>query len=138
MSDDSGLEDIARELFAVSTKITTLKTLYDRVKRNRMSTFFKGLCAVSDDLSDDERERFRSYVSSAEGIELLTDFADNAMRTRSQTAITALAVLFSNPVDEPYDSEFKAEAAQALEGIFRQLDLCISRALLRPRAACAR
>jgi hypothetical protein len=104
-------------------------------QRRRLTAFLTALGNASDELTDAERERFERYMRSDEGRELLADFADQAVRTRSQTATAALAVLYANPIDDPMDTDFVSAAAQALEGvsdraIYTFLVLCRLRAQL--------
>jgi hypothetical protein len=93
------------------------RDVYVRVKHERWKNFLRNIGSVSDEMSDAQRQQFEAFLDSEDGQELLTDFADRVVKTRSRTAIAALAILYSDPVLERYGSDFKAEAAQGLEGI---------------------
>jgi hypothetical protein len=77
-----------------------------KVQRKRLTMFLEDIGRFSDEMTESERERFEAYVTSEDGQELLVDLADRAVRTRSQTAIAALAILFANPLTEDFDEVF--------------------------------
>jgi hypothetical protein len=68
-------------------------------------------------LSKEKRQKFDDLVRSDLGRELLADYADAAIRSRSDTAVAALAILFGDSDNERFDTHFKGAAARALEGV---------------------
>jgi hypothetical protein len=109
---------IVPDFSLVPAGLETLQKIYDAAteayagsRRRRVETFVRAIGAVSDELTDAERERFERYMNSPVAHELLADLVEQASRTRSTIAIAALAILFSDPVEERFSSEDKAEAA---------------------------
>jgi hypothetical protein len=90
---------------------------YRWIRTWRIKTFIRALNTAADDLSAEDREKLDKYLSSKPGLEILADFADAAVRSRSPTAIAALALLYADMKDQRYSKDFKAAAAHALEGI---------------------
>ena len=91
---------------------------YQWLRDRRFKAFLSGLNGAVDELPREDRERFESYINSERGGELLADFAEQAVRTRSKTALAALAVLFADP---HADAERKTETAVALDGVSEQI-----------------
>jgi hypothetical protein len=135
--------DFAGELAKVSRFGTLAASGYQRLQFERFQTFLRTIGSTSDEMSEEERLRFESYVNSKDGQNWLADFAAQAVRTRSQTAIAALAVLFADPIQEGFSDEFKADAAQALDGlsdkaIYVFLVLCALQSTLEPSGPVVR
>ena len=86
-------------------------------RRKRIKTFLYGLDGAKSELSEADRARFEAFINSDAGRELLAEYADAAVRARSETAIAAFALLYSDPTDSLFDRDFKASAALALDGI---------------------
>jgi hypothetical protein len=99
------------------TLATQINTIFGRVRRRRLESFLRDIGSVSDEMSENDRQRFEAYIDSPESQEWLADFAEQVVRTRSRLAIAALAILYANPIEESFSSDFKADAAIALEGI---------------------
>ncbi len=90
---------------------------YEWARLKRFSAFLKGLDGSALELSDKDRPRFEAYIDSELGMDFLAEYADTAVRSRSETAIAALAILYSDWEHSSFTADFKAAAALALEGI---------------------
>ena len=87
------------------------------IKNLRAKVFLKSLGKIIGDQSEEEKEKFRKILQSKEGIEILTEYFDDIMRTSSETAIAALAILYSETDNPDYPREFKLATSMALTGI---------------------
>jgi hypothetical protein len=105
------------ELLDLSSKAKQVFAAVNWVRVKRMKTFLKALQDDESQLSQSDRARFEAYVNSDMGRDFLADYADTILRTRSERAIAALAILFSDYKHSTYTQEFKAAAALALDGI---------------------
>jgi hypothetical protein len=122
MSDDSSYEaalmrTVVEELPEVIRLMPYAKHVhaaYRWIHGQRFKAFLSGLNAAADDLSREDRARFESYINSELGGEVLADFAEQAVRTRSRTALAALAILYA---ESETSIDRKAQTALSLEGI---------------------
>jgi hypothetical protein len=89
---------------------------YQWNQRRRIGAFLRSLNRTVDDLPHEDRQQFDRFINSNEGGELLADFSDHVIRTRSQTAIAVLAILYGTPSSE-IDDDTKARIALAMGGI---------------------
>jgi hypothetical protein len=113
-SDDVEALQLALDLLPLWPKT---RRAYEAVRLWRIKIFLNGIDAVSESLNDEDRARFEQYINSKLGERLLADYADTVIRTRSETVIGALAILFSDAEHKLYPTDFKAAAALALEGL---------------------
>lgn len=90
---------------------------YRWARNRRIATFISALDAGTKRLSREEQTRFNAYLESKPGLELLADYAEATMRSRSRVVTAALAVLYSDPDHFRFPSGFKASAVSALEGL---------------------
>ena len=127
MSEDSSYHDalvIAGEHLPEAVRVLPyarhVYAAYQWLRDRRFKAFLTSLNGAAADLSREERERFDAYINSECGGEILADFAEQAVRTRSRTALAALAILYAHP---DADAERKAQTALALDGVSeRSLD----------------
>lgn len=83
----------------------------------RIRAFLRGLNGSVSTLSEEKKRTFDHFVRSELGRELLADYADAAIRSRSETAVAALAILFGDADNERFAQAFRAAAARALDGV---------------------
>ena len=114
----SALESVDdTDLIRVVPYFSAAQKAYRFVARRRLALFLVSLQESQRDLSEEERARFDGYVNSVQGRELLGDYAETARRSRSETVIASLGILFGDPHSASYDDAFKAEVATAFDGL---------------------
>ncbi|MES2304658.1 MAG: hypothetical protein V4558_04085 [Gemmatimonadota bacterium] len=70
------------------------------------------------------RQRLDELLATEAGAEILSDFADTAVRTASRTVGAALAILYTDSDNASYAPELKGQACVALDGLSdRAVDL---------------
>ena len=117
---DESLEDFGALVKAVPYGKQVIAA-YKWARLKRLTSFLKGLDGSTSELSEEDRLRFEVYINSQLGIDFLAEYADTAVRSRSETAIAALAILYSDWEHSLFPADFKAAAALALEGISERL-----------------
>lgn len=90
---------------------------YRRIREERLRMFLRSLDHVVDELTPEDRARFEAHINSETGAKVLAEFADTAVRTRSERVIAALAILYADSDHVLFSQDFKAGAALALEGL---------------------
>ena len=90
---------------------------YRLARTRRIRAFILRLDAVTQEMSEADRRLLTDYVKSETGFQLLADYAEAVVRATSQTAIHALAILYSDAEDQAFTASFKAKAARAVDGI---------------------
>ncbi|GMV21036.1 MAG: hypothetical protein AMXMBFR57_09850 [Acidimicrobiia bacterium] len=90
---------------------------YRFVRQRRVRSFLRSLADATSDLDSAGRERFRTYIESVPGRELLAEFAETSLRSKTQTATAALAILYADVDCTRFPREFIADAVPALESL---------------------
>ena len=97
------------------------------VHRKRAKDFLRSLKRAADDLPPEKRDAFQRFLKSRAGVEILSEYAESVIRTASETAVAAMALMCSDAENEIYPPEFKRAAATALRGISeREVDVFIA------------
>ena len=82
-----------------------------------MRLFLRGLDDLANELPPEQQQRFEFYVNDAQSARLLADYADTVVRTRSETVIGTLAILYADYENRMMTSDFKAGAIRAFDGL---------------------
>ena len=90
---------------------------YRFVRQRRVRSFLRGLGGATAGFCATDNERFRAYINSLPGRELLAEFAEASLRSRTQTATAALALLYADFENRRFSAQFKSDAVAALEGL---------------------
>lgn len=89
---------------------------YKFVQQKRIVLFLKAMNETSGGANSKDKEKFSKYINSNLGKELLSEYADTAIRTSSIVAIAALGILYGDMDDSRYPAGFKRLACFALQG----------------------
>jgi len=93
---------------------------YKWFRLQRFKHFLNSLGKSVEALPDAKKNQFRAIITSEAGGEILSEFVDSVLRTSSQTAISALALLYADAGGERYSASFRLSACIALEGLSDQ------------------
>jgi hypothetical protein len=96
-------------------------------RRKRAKAFLRSLKDAADGLPPDKREALDKVMRSKAGAAILSEYAESVIRTSSETAIAAMALLYSDSENEIYSPQFKLAAAISLRGISeREVDVFLA------------
>lgn len=96
-------------------------------RRKRAKAFLKSLKGAADSLPPEKREALEKLMRSKLGAAILSEYAESVIRTSSETAIAAMALLYADAENEVYSPEFKLAAAISLRGISeREVDVFVA------------
>lgn len=86
---------------------------YKYIRGKRMLRFF--ISAIPSSMSEIDKEKFKGYIESKTGKEMLLEYSDSVLQTSSEIAIAALGLLYGD-TGKKYDNEFKRIACFSLKG----------------------
>ena len=96
-------------------------------RRKRVKDFLRSLKRADDDLPPEKRDTFQRLLKSRAGAAIVSEYVESVIRTASETAVAAMALMYSDAENEIYSPEFKLAAATALRGISeREVDVFIA------------
>ncbi|MGY8871564.1 MAG: hypothetical protein ACKVJE_14090, partial [Pseudomonadales bacterium] len=87
------------------------------IQKNRVSTFLKCVDLRYDVMSIAEQSQLNEYITSDSGQEILADFSGSIMKTSSQRALMALAILYCKDPDFEFDEIQKRVFVSAMNGM---------------------
>jgi hypothetical protein len=105
------------DLVGVVPYASEVVAAYRHVRQRRVRSFLRGLAGATAGLGPADSERFRAHIRSLPGQELLAEFAETSLRSRTQTATSALALLYADFEGKRFSAAFRSDAVPALEGL---------------------
>jgi len=95
----------------------SIKGIVGNMQIKRVDRFLCALAVDSNTWAKQEINKFRRYVESAQGRELLEGYFDTVLHTSSLISNTALGLLYADFECEKYSAEFKRAACLSLNGM---------------------
>ena len=95
--------------------------VYKLVRLKRMELFLRSLDKVTGEMTPEQRKHLEKALNSEMGQHILAEYVDSLIRTSSQTAIVAFALLYGDVENRRYSLLFKQQIALSLSGISEEL-----------------
>jgi len=118
IGDIADLDDELQELLPY---VKTCAKAYRWIRKKRIIHFLRSLNSTLVTLDEQARKKFKTYVFSDAGQELLADYSDTVLLTASRISQSALALLFSDTENDQFSEPFKRLASTSLRGCSDQL-----------------
>lgn len=110
----------------VSTKMTgsltkgtydVLRAAYEARQRKRLEDFLECIDLRHEVMSVEDQQELNKKINSKEGQELLAEYADTITKTSSQRAAMAIALLYCQDSDFPFEESEQVTFVSAMSGL---------------------